>query len=73
MTSEELKSFRRALGLSAEGYARLLRMQGVHAGRTVQRWESGEQGVPGYVTLLCELLERVPAARAFLGLRLGDR
>ncbi|HTV89588.1 MAG TPA: hypothetical protein VME41_11285 [Stellaceae bacterium] len=35
---------RAALGLSAQGMARLLRVSGY---RTVQRWEAGDRDVPG--------------------------
>lgn len=71
MTRDELKELRHRLGLSVNGLARLLRMQGAHGGRTVQRWEAGEQDVPGYVALVCELVERLPAVRAYLGLTLA--
>lgn len=39
MTAAELKSNRHALGLSAAGLARALKMRGKGAGRTVRRWE----------------------------------
>jgi transcriptional regulator with XRE-family HTH domain len=47
MTRAQLKKARHALGLSAEGFARLV---GVKSGRTVRRWESGEREIPGPVT-----------------------
>lgn len=53
MTPAELKSIRQSLGLSAEAFARLVR---VESGRTVRRWESGERDVPGPVTVIAELL-----------------
>lgn len=52
MTPAELKSIRQSLGLSAEAFAKLVR---VATGRTVRRWESGEQDIPGPVTLIAEL------------------
>lgn len=57
MTIRKLKALRAASGLSAREFALLLRMEGEHAGRTVRRWESGETEIPGYVSLLCELLQ----------------
>jgi DNA-binding transcriptional regulator YiaG len=52
MTPAQLKSARHALGLSAEGFARLV---GVKSGRTVRRWESGEREIPGPVMKLTML------------------
>ena len=51
MTPAQLKKARHALGLSAEGFARLV---GVKSGRTVRRWESGEREIPGPVMKLTE-------------------
>jgi len=48
---EELQAARRALGLSAEGLARMVR---VESGRTVRRWEAGEREIPGPVTVVME-------------------
>lgn len=61
MTGPELKSTRHALGLTAEGFARLVR---VESGRTVRRWESGERDIPGPVLALLDLIERCPEAKA---------
>lgn len=63
MTPTELKAARRSLGLSAEGFARLVR---VDSGRTVRRWEAGERDIPGPVTVIVELLQRSAEARALL-------
>ena len=52
MTPAELKSARAALGLSAEGFARAVR---VESGRTVRRWESGERDIPGPVLALLDI------------------
>ncbi len=57
MTPSELKSIRLALGLSAEGFAHLVRVQG---GRTVRRWEAGERDIPGPVIVLAQLLQNHP-------------
>lgn len=50
-TRDELKAARRVLGLSAEGLAMMVRMGD---GRTVRRWESGENEIPGPVTVVLE-------------------
>lgn len=50
MTPAELKSIRQSLGLSAEAFARLLRIQ---SGRTVRRWEAGDSDIPGPVEVIC--------------------
>lgn len=70
MTAAELRALRHALGLSVDAFARLLRMQGAHAGRTVRRWEAGESDIPGYVALVCDLVTQLPSVRAYLGLTL---
>ena len=70
MTPAELKSARRALGLSAEGMARVMH---VASGRTVRRWESGTQDIPGPVVVLATAILAVPALRAHLGLDIASR
>lgn len=62
MTPTELKSARKALGLSAAGLARLVR---VAEGRTVRRWESGESEVPGPVSALLEAILEDRAVRRY--------
>lgn len=52
MTPAGLKAARRALGLSAEGFARAV---GVESGRTVRRWEAGERDIPGPVLHLLRI------------------
>jgi transcriptional regulator with XRE-family HTH domain len=52
MTPAELKTARHALGLSAEGFARLVRVQ---SGRTVRRWEAGDAPIPGAVEVIVSL------------------
>jgi DNA-binding transcriptional regulator YiaG len=63
MDPAELKFARNALGLSAEGFARLVR---VESGRTVRRWESGERDIPGPVTVIVDLLLASEEARVLL-------
>ena len=60
MTPAELKAARPALGLSAEGFARMVR---VESGRTVRRWEAGERDIPGPVKVILDLALNVPAAK----------
>jgi DNA-binding transcriptional regulator YiaG len=60
MTPEALKSARNRLGLSAEAFARMVR---VESGRTVRRWESGDRAIPGPVAVIVELTETIPAVR----------
>lgn len=48
---EELKAARHALGFSADGLARMLRIED---GRTIRRWEAGEREIPGPVIVLME-------------------
>jgi hypothetical protein len=50
-TPDELRAARQILGLSAEGLATMVRMGD---GRTVRRWESGENEIPGPVTVVLE-------------------
>lgn len=70
MTSEELKAARAALGLSAEGFARLMQ---VESGRTVRRWESGERDIPGPVQVLTSALLDSRAVRRYFSLSIeGD-
>ncbi len=47
----ELKEARQALRLSADGLASMVRMGD---GRTVRRWEAGENEIPGPVTVILE-------------------
>lgn len=65
MTPADLKSLRHSLGLSADGFARLVR---VASGRTVRRWEDGSQDIPGPVVALSEALRESAAVRRHFGL-----
>lgn len=67
MTPEELKSARHALGLSAEGFAAWV---GVQGGRTVRKWEAGDRDIPGPVTVLVNAAMQSPAVREHFGLSL---
>lgn len=51
-TPADLKAARHALGLTADGLARVVRVEG---GRTVRRWEAGDREIPGPVTVLLEV------------------
>ena len=53
MTPAEFKTIRHALGLSAQGLARLLQ---ISDGRTIRRWEAGDRNSPGTVRVLMRLL-----------------
>ena len=55
MTPQEFKTHRNDLNLTLRGFATLLRM-GKHGWRTVQRWEAGTQDIPGYASLLMEVI-----------------
>lgn len=67
MTPADLKSARLALGLTAEGFAKLVR---VESGRTIRRWEAGERDIPGPVTVIVDLLLASPDARERCGITL---
>lgn len=66
MTPAELKAIRHALGLSAEGFARLTLTA---SGRTVRRWEDGSQDIPGPVQVLAGAIRDVPELRDHLNLQ----
>ena len=63
MTPAELKSKRHSLGLSAEAFARLVRVQ---SGRTVRKWEAGDRDIPGPIQVILDLADAVPEAREWL-------
>jgi DNA-binding transcriptional regulator YiaG len=62
----DIAAARRKLGLSIEGLRILLRL-GENSGKTIRRWQSGEQDVPGPVEAYLELLLRSPEARQAAG------
>jgi DNA-binding transcriptional regulator YiaG len=65
MTPSELKSIRHSLGLSAEAFAKLVK---VESGRTVRRWEAGDRDIPGPVQVLAGAIMESPAVRRHFGL-----
>ena len=70
MTPGELRIARKALGLSAKGFADLVRVQ---SGRTVRRWEAGERDIAGPVIVLVGALMDSLAVRQYFGVALeGD-
>lgn len=65
MTPHDLKTIRQDLGLSAEAFAKLVR---VSSGRVVRRWEAGDAPIPGPVVVILDLIQKSDEAKAFLGL-----
>jgi DNA-binding transcriptional regulator YiaG len=63
VTPADLKAARHTLGLSAEGFARVVQ---VESGRTVRRWEAGDRDIPGPVKVLTKLLLDSPTVRRML-------
>ncbi len=59
MTPAELRTARKALGLTQKGLAEALRM-GVHGWQTISKWENDGSVVPGPVSVAIELMERRP-------------
>jgi hypothetical protein len=66
-TPEDLKAARHALGFSADGLARMLR---VEDGRTVRRWEAGEREIPGPVIVMMETVMSYLAEKALISQQL---
>lgn len=60
MTPTELNSAIATLGLSAEGFARLV---GV-TGRAVRRWQKGDRDIPALLVVLIDLVLHCKPARA---------
>jgi len=54
MTPDDFREARRKLCLSAQGMADALKLGG-NGGRTVRRWEAGENDIPGPATVLVTL------------------
>lgn len=69
MTADEIRAARSALGLSAEGLARLVQVQ---SGRTVRKWEAGDRDVPGPVAVLMRAMLDSQAVRLHFGVSLQD-
>ena len=58
MTPDQLRTFRKSLGLSQAEFARAV---GVSSDRTVRKWEDGERDIPGPVEALSDLAATIPA------------
>ena len=56
MTPAELKSARHSLGLSAREMARALEMKGQWSDRTIRKWETEGNEVPGPVGVAVRLM-----------------
>lgn len=67
MTPDELRSIRHSLGLSAEAFAQLVK---VESGRTVRRWESADRDIPGPVVVLATALSESQSVRNYFGVAL---
>lgn len=65
MTSDEIKTARKNLGLSATGLAEALRL-GKDGGRTVRRWEAGAAPISGPASVAIELMLSQSGALAAL-------
>jgi DNA-binding transcriptional regulator YiaG len=64
MAPAELRAARNALGLSAEGFARLVAVQ---SGRTVRKWEAGDREIPGPVRVMTKALMESEGVRGYFG------
>ena len=56
MTGEEVREAREALGLTQDGLAAVLRIEGEYRRDTVRGWESGKRDVPGPAAVAIEFL-----------------
>jgi transcriptional regulator with XRE-family HTH domain len=63
MTPQEFKQIRKTKGLSCQKMANLL---GLKAGRTVERYESGEIEIPGTIIKGLELIEQLTTTQQAL-------
>lgn len=55
MECEEYRRSRMRLGLSTKGLADLMGM-GMHGGRSIRRWESGQVPIPNWAILIMKIL-----------------
>ncbi len=69
MTPEEIRAYRKRLGLTQEDLAKFLRL----AKETVSRWESGKQIQQLAMNDFMDVFFNVPAARDYLGAKRGMR
>lgn len=56
MSPSELKSARKALGLTQQGLADALRLTGTYGKDTVRSWEAGRRPISGPASLAIECL-----------------
>jgi len=63
MTPKELTDARLRLGLSKEQLAAVLPVSGI---RTIDKWESGQRGIPDTVATLIEVMLEFPGVRKYL-------
>lgn len=61
MTPKQLRKVRRDLGLSTAQFAAFV---GVAKGRTVRRWEAGDNDIPGAVVKLLEAVDLLRAVES---------
>jgi len=57
MTSQELKTIRKKLGLTQREIAFWMNPRAKHMGREVRRWESGENTIPGYIETILRMFD----------------
>lgn len=63
MTPDELRRFRKDLGLSQSQFAKMV---GASSDRTVRRWEDGERDIPAYIEIIADLIDRSTDAARIL-------
>lgn len=64
MTPADLRAARKALGLSVEGLAALIGVEG----RTVRRWEDGTRDISRTAIILLDLMRSEQSVRRRMGL-----
>ena len=57
MTSQELKTIRKKLGLTQRGLAFWINPAAKHMDREIRRWESGENTIPGYIETILKMFD----------------
>lgn len=68
MTPAEFKAIRESFGLNVSEWCLILGYMEIRPGtiRTIQRYESGEQDLPGYIETLAEMFSRFGIPDDFL-------
>ena len=66
MQPSDFKKSRESLGLTSQGLARLFRM-GKSYGQAIGKWEAGEIPIPGWASLIMEILisRQIPDLKQF--------